>query len=292
MSVTLNPVQTPIQSTANAQTNAPVSTAAPNPQASGLAQSDQLTTHTVKKGDTLWAIAGKHLGDSNKWGLIFAQNQNKINNPDLIYPGQVLTIPTSAVPAQPSQPSQPVQEVPIPAEPVAPTQPVQETPVPAQPGQPEPPVQEIPIPAEPIAPTQPAQPVQEIPIPAQPSQPVSTPAQPPLVLQPAKGDKILRAAVIGGNIGAIGTAGTFIAMTARLSGPAANLGGYATAQKIASGLANIGLNVPQGPALTKMISSVGGPKVAGAAAAVGVGLLIAGAAAGGYYLYNKMNESN
>lgn len=285
MNVTLTPAQSPIQTEPTLST--PVTTAAPvcEPQADSLAQGDKFT-HTVKKGDTLWAIAGKKLGDSNKWALIFAQNQNLIKNPDLIYPGQVLTIGTCPAPAQPV-PAQPITETPtLPEEPTAPPQPeppVQETPAPSQP---EPPVQEIPIPAQPVAPQPPAQ---EIPIPANPPA-VLQPIAGPQPAQPQKKDRVLRAAVIGGNIGAIGTAGTLIAMTASLSGPAANLGGYATAQKIASGLASIGLKVPQGPALTKMISSVGGPKVAGAAAAVGIGLLVAGAAAGGYYLYTKSQK--
>lgn len=47
-------------------------------------------TYTVKKGDTLWAIAKKLLGDGAKcWNLA---KLNLISNPNLIYPGQVLKI--------------------------------------------------------------------------------------------------------------------------------------------------------------------------------------------------------
>ena len=50
-------------------------------------------TYTVKSGDSLSKIA-KHLyGDAKKWRKIYEANKDKIKNPDLIYPGQVFTIP-------------------------------------------------------------------------------------------------------------------------------------------------------------------------------------------------------
>ncbi|KGK88043.1 LysM peptidoglycan-binding domain-containing protein [Clostridium sp. HMP27] len=48
-------------------------------------------TYTVVKGDWLIKIARK-LGISD-WRVIFNANRDKIRNPNLIYPGQVLTIP-------------------------------------------------------------------------------------------------------------------------------------------------------------------------------------------------------
>lgn len=50
-------------------------------------------TYTVKKGDSLWAIAKKYYGDGSKWPRIFDANRSKIKNPNLIYPGQKLSIP-------------------------------------------------------------------------------------------------------------------------------------------------------------------------------------------------------
>lgn len=49
--------------------------------------------YTVKKGDTLWAIAAKYYGRGSDYTKIAGANTDKISNPNLIYPGQVLTLP-------------------------------------------------------------------------------------------------------------------------------------------------------------------------------------------------------
>jgi nucleoid-associated protein YgaU len=49
--------------------------------------------HTVKKGDTLWAIAKEQYGDGSKFNTIFEANRPMLKDPDQIYPGQVLRIP-------------------------------------------------------------------------------------------------------------------------------------------------------------------------------------------------------
>ena len=51
------------------------------------------TTYTVKKGDTLWGISKKFLGNGAKYNLIYNANKGKIKNPNLIYVGQTFTIP-------------------------------------------------------------------------------------------------------------------------------------------------------------------------------------------------------
>jgi LysM repeat protein len=48
-------------------------------------------TYTVVSGDTLWAIAERFYGDGSKYQAI--ADASGISNPDLIQPGQVLTIP-------------------------------------------------------------------------------------------------------------------------------------------------------------------------------------------------------
>jgi len=49
--------------------------------------------HTVKKGDTLWAIAKEQYGNGSKYNAIFEANKPMLSHPDKIYPGQVLRIP-------------------------------------------------------------------------------------------------------------------------------------------------------------------------------------------------------
>lgn len=50
-------------------------------------------TYTVVKGDCLWNIAKKFYGSGNQYSRIYNANRDKIKNPNLIYPGQVLVIP-------------------------------------------------------------------------------------------------------------------------------------------------------------------------------------------------------
>jgi nucleoid-associated protein YgaU len=49
--------------------------------------------HTVKKGDTLWGISAKALGNGARYEEIFEANKPMLTHPDKIYPGQVLRIP-------------------------------------------------------------------------------------------------------------------------------------------------------------------------------------------------------
>ena len=49
--------------------------------------------HTVEKGDTLWAISSKTLGNGARYEEIFEANKPMLTHPDKIYPGQVLRIP-------------------------------------------------------------------------------------------------------------------------------------------------------------------------------------------------------
>lgn len=51
------------------------------------------TQYTVRAGDSLSAIAKREYGDANAWRRIYDANRDKIDDPDLIQPGQQLTIP-------------------------------------------------------------------------------------------------------------------------------------------------------------------------------------------------------
>ena len=51
------------------------------------------TTYTVVKGDCLWKIAKKFLGDGKRWAEIYAANKDAIKNPNMIPLGLTLVIP-------------------------------------------------------------------------------------------------------------------------------------------------------------------------------------------------------
>ena len=50
-------------------------------------------THKVADGDTLAALAERHLGDAKRWPEIFERNRGVLKNPDLLPIGQVIAIP-------------------------------------------------------------------------------------------------------------------------------------------------------------------------------------------------------
>ncbi|NEY89190.1 LysM peptidoglycan-binding domain-containing protein [Tabrizicola oligotrophica] len=50
-------------------------------------------TTTVQPGFTLWAIARENFGEGMMYVQVFEANRDKIKDPDLIYPGQVFTVP-------------------------------------------------------------------------------------------------------------------------------------------------------------------------------------------------------
>ncbi len=49
--------------------------------------------HEVESGETLSKIAKKYYGESSEYMKIFKANDDKLKDPDMIHPGQVLTIP-------------------------------------------------------------------------------------------------------------------------------------------------------------------------------------------------------
>ncbi|MCU0803065.1 MAG: LysM peptidoglycan-binding domain-containing protein [Rhodobacteraceae bacterium] len=50
-------------------------------------------TITVQPGFTLWGIATDMMGEGTMYVQVFEANKDKIRDPDLIYPGQVFTLP-------------------------------------------------------------------------------------------------------------------------------------------------------------------------------------------------------
>lgn len=68
----------------------------------GLYREKKVTTYTVgtwaENKDCLWNIAGKQeiYNDPNLWPKIWQANTDQIRNPDVIFPGQLLTLPLNA----------------------------------------------------------------------------------------------------------------------------------------------------------------------------------------------------
>jgi nucleoid-associated protein YgaU len=61
------------------------------PDGGGAGAGEQ--SYTVQKGDTLSHIAQKHYGKASRWHAIFEANRDQIDDPDRIFPGQVLKLP-------------------------------------------------------------------------------------------------------------------------------------------------------------------------------------------------------
>lgn len=53
--------------------------------------------YTIESGDTLWGIATKFLGNGSKYPEIFEANREVIEDPDKIFVGQKIRIPSSSV---------------------------------------------------------------------------------------------------------------------------------------------------------------------------------------------------
>jgi LysM repeat protein len=47
----------------------------------------------VRSGDSLWRLAATHLGDPQRWPELHELNRDRVGDPDLIFPGQLLRVP-------------------------------------------------------------------------------------------------------------------------------------------------------------------------------------------------------
>jgi nucleoid-associated protein YgaU len=67
---------------------------APGSPSTSVAAADDKDVYTIRRGDTLWAIAKRYLGSGLRYTTIFQDNRETINNPNLIHPKQQVKVPT------------------------------------------------------------------------------------------------------------------------------------------------------------------------------------------------------
>ncbi|MFN3281415.1 MAG: LysM peptidoglycan-binding domain-containing protein [Tabrizicola sp.] len=86
--------ETPVAPPVPAQPTAPEAPAVA--QADSPAAAPAPVTVTVQPGFTLWGIAQERYGNGVLYVQVFEANRDKIKDPDLIYPGQVFSVPETA----------------------------------------------------------------------------------------------------------------------------------------------------------------------------------------------------
>jgi nucleoid-associated protein YgaU len=92
--------------TALAQANVAIERLAPKPpevvakaatpkpgSPAAVATAETKEVYTIRRGDTLWAIAKRYLGSGLRYTTIFQDNREVINDPDLILPQQQVKVP-------------------------------------------------------------------------------------------------------------------------------------------------------------------------------------------------------
>lgn len=84
---------------APAEPNAEISSSENGPKTLEQAPLSQDTTAVIiRRGDTLWQISRRIYGAGVRYTTIYLANEDKINNPDRILPGQVFGLPKDALP--------------------------------------------------------------------------------------------------------------------------------------------------------------------------------------------------
>ena len=87
-------IETPIKKEDPQQVMRSASLQAPSADAPAAAPPrPRIKRVTIQKGATLWALARSNYGQGRLYVQIFHANRDSIRDPDLIYPGQIFTIP-------------------------------------------------------------------------------------------------------------------------------------------------------------------------------------------------------
>lgn len=82
---------------------------------------EKVIRYTVKEGDTLWDISQAILSDPFLWPKVW-RNNPYIQNPDLIYPGNVISFAPEAPPVEEPPPAEAIQPIALPVEEVPPAE--------------------------------------------------------------------------------------------------------------------------------------------------------------------------
>ena len=61
--------------------------------ASSPAAAPKNLTKVVSRGDSLWRISRTSYGDGTRYAIVYRANRDRIRNPNLIHPGQILVLP-------------------------------------------------------------------------------------------------------------------------------------------------------------------------------------------------------
>lgn len=83
------------RSMARAPAQTTVASASPADALSG-APAEAGGSRVISRGDSLWALSRRAYGDGARYAVIFRANRDKIQNPNLIYPGQTFVMPQKA----------------------------------------------------------------------------------------------------------------------------------------------------------------------------------------------------
>ncbi|SHK85932.1 Nucleoid-associated protein YgaU, contains BON and LysM domains [Bradyrhizobium lablabi] len=79
---------------AAAASTVPQDTVSPNRASPSAVVVPKIATTTVSRGDSLWRISRLTYGAGPRYAVIYKANREQIRNPNRIYPGQILVLPT------------------------------------------------------------------------------------------------------------------------------------------------------------------------------------------------------